>query len=94
MRLYPSLCPHVFVRPGCVCVCVFGRAMAKHAGPRLPSVVECLCPCLNNIYECQRVTVTAFFSEVTQPAHSPCLWVETQSNTGLRFPMHAMLAFI
>lgn len=40
------------------------RAMAKHAGPRLPAIVECLCPSLNNIYECQRITVTAFFSEV------------------------------
>ncbi|KAM9723202.1 maestro heat-like repeat-containing protein family member 1 isoform 1-T1 [Menidia menidia] len=40
------------------------RAMAKHAGPRLPAIVECLCPSLNNIYECQRVTVTAFFSEL------------------------------
>lgn len=39
--------------------------MSKHAGPRLPAIVECLCPSLNNIYECQRVTVTAFFSEVT-----------------------------
>ncbi|XP_062320743.1 maestro heat-like repeat-containing protein family member 1 isoform X1 [Osmerus eperlanus] len=45
-------------------VTMLSRAMAKHAGPRLPSVVECLCPCLNNIYECQRVTVTAFFSEL------------------------------
>lgn len=40
------------------------RAVAKHAGPRLPAMVECLCPSLNNIYECQRITVTAFFSEV------------------------------
>lgn len=40
------------------------RAMSKHAGPRLPAIVECLCPSLNNIYECQRITVTAFFSEV------------------------------
>ncbi|CAG6015929.1 unnamed protein product [Menidia menidia] len=40
------------------------RAMAKHAGPRLPAIVEYLCPSLNNIYECQRVTVTAFFSEL------------------------------
>lgn len=39
--------------------------MSKHAGPRLPAIVECLCPSLNNIYECQRITVTAFFSEVT-----------------------------
>uniref|UniRef100_A0A8C1M4M6 Maestro heat-like repeat-containing protein family member 1 n=1 Tax=Cyprinus carpio TaxID=7962 RepID=A0A8C1M4M6_CYPCA len=39
-------------------------AMAKHAGPRLPAIVENLCPSLCNIYECQRVTVTAFFSEL------------------------------
>lgn len=47
------------------CVGHIHRAMSKHAGPRLPAIVECLCPSLNNIYECQRVTVTAFFSEVT-----------------------------
>lgn len=41
--------------------------MSKHAGPRLPAIVECLCPSLNNIYECQRITVTTFFSEVTVP---------------------------
>lgn len=46
------------------CKCFVCRAMSKHAGPRLPAIVECLCPSLNNIYECQRVTVTAFFSEV------------------------------
>uniref|UniRef100_A0A671QI30 Maestro heat-like repeat-containing protein family member 1 n=1 Tax=Sinocyclocheilus anshuiensis TaxID=1608454 RepID=A0A671QI30_9TELE len=40
------------------------RAMAKHAGPRLPAIVESLCPSLCNIYECQRITVTAFFSEL------------------------------
>uniref|UniRef100_A0A3B3QI32 Maestro heat like repeat family member 1 n=1 Tax=Paramormyrops kingsleyae TaxID=1676925 RepID=A0A3B3QI32_9TELE len=45
-------------------VTMLARAMAKHAGPRLPAIVENLCPCLNNIYECQRVTVTAFFSEL------------------------------
>uniref|UniRef100_A0AAQ5XCZ0 Maestro heat-like repeat family member 1 n=1 Tax=Amphiprion ocellaris TaxID=80972 RepID=A0AAQ5XCZ0_AMPOC len=45
-------------------VTLLARAMAKHAGPRLPAIVECLCPSLNNIYECQRVTVTAFFSEL------------------------------
>uniref|UniRef100_A0A8C2DLW9 Maestro heat-like repeat family member 1 n=1 Tax=Cyprinus carpio TaxID=7962 RepID=A0A8C2DLW9_CYPCA len=39
-------------------------AMAKHAGPRLPAIVESLCPSLCNIYECQRITVTAFFSEL------------------------------
>ncbi|XP_039973660.1 maestro heat-like repeat-containing protein family member 1 isoform X1 [Xiphias gladius] len=45
-------------------VTLLARAMAKHAGPRLPAIVECLCPTLNNIYECQRITVTAFFSEL------------------------------
>ncbi|XP_053289528.1 maestro heat-like repeat-containing protein family member 1 [Pleuronectes platessa] len=45
-------------------ITLLARAMAKHAGPRLPSIVECLCPSLNNIYECQRITVTAFFSEL------------------------------
>ncbi|KAL4616905.1 maestro heat-like repeat-containing protein family member 1 isoform X1 [Arapaima gigas] len=45
-------------------VTLLARAMAKHAGPRLPAIVENLCPCLNNIYEFQRITVTAFFSEL------------------------------
>uniref|UniRef100_A0A3Q3N7I0 Maestro heat-like repeat family member 1 n=1 Tax=Mastacembelus armatus TaxID=205130 RepID=A0A3Q3N7I0_9TELE len=45
-------------------VTLLARAMAKHAGPRLPAIVECLCPSLNNIYESQRITVTAFFSEL------------------------------
>uniref|UniRef100_A0A673MUW1 Maestro heat-like repeat-containing protein family member 1 n=1 Tax=Sinocyclocheilus rhinocerous TaxID=307959 RepID=A0A673MUW1_9TELE len=45
-------------------VTLLSRAMAKHAGPRLPSIVESLCPSLCNIYECQRITVTAFFSEL------------------------------
>ncbi|XP_072316120.1 maestro heat-like repeat-containing protein family member 1 isoform X2 [Eucyclogobius newberryi] len=45
-------------------VTLLARAVAKHAGPRLPAIVECLCPSLNNIYECQRITVTAFFSEL------------------------------
>ncbi|XP_055780684.1 maestro heat-like repeat-containing protein family member 1 isoform X1 [Salvelinus fontinalis] len=45
-------------------VTLLARAMARHAGPRLPAIVECLCPCLNNIYECQRVTITTFFSEL------------------------------
>ncbi|KAM6910364.1 maestro heat-like repeat-containing protein family member 1 isoform 1-T1 [Xenentodon cancila] len=45
-------------------VTLLAKAMAKHAGPRLPAIVECLCPSLNNIYECQRITVTAFFSEL------------------------------
>uniref|UniRef100_A0A3Q3WCT8 Uncharacterized protein n=1 Tax=Mola mola TaxID=94237 RepID=A0A3Q3WCT8_MOLML len=45
-------------------VTLLARAMSKHAGPRLPAIVECLCPSLGNIYECQRITVTAFFSEL------------------------------
>ncbi|XP_061572342.1 maestro heat-like repeat-containing protein family member 1 [Cololabis saira] len=45
-------------------VTILAKAMAKHAGPRLPAIVECLCPSLSNIYECQRITVTAFFSEL------------------------------
>ncbi|XP_058503898.1 maestro heat-like repeat-containing protein family member 1 isoform X2 [Solea solea] len=45
-------------------ITLLARAMAKHAGPRLPAILECLCPSLNNIYECQRITVTAFFSEL------------------------------
>ncbi|XP_006635903.2 maestro heat-like repeat-containing protein family member 1 isoform X1 [Lepisosteus oculatus] len=45
-------------------VTLLARAMAKHAGPRLPGIVENLCPSLSNIYECQRVTITAFFSEL------------------------------
>uniref|UniRef100_A0A3P9LCQ6 Maestro heat-like repeat family member 1 n=1 Tax=Oryzias latipes TaxID=8090 RepID=A0A3P9LCQ6_ORYLA len=45
-------------------VTLLAKAMAKHAGPRLPAIIECLCPFLNNIYECQRITVTAFFSEL------------------------------
>lgn len=45
-------------------VTLLSRAMAKHAGPRLPAIVENLCPSLSNIYECQRITVTAFFSEL------------------------------
>uniref|UniRef100_H2RSI7 Maestro heat-like repeat family member 1 n=1 Tax=Takifugu rubripes TaxID=31033 RepID=H2RSI7_TAKRU len=46
------------------CAYCIRRAMSKHAGPRLPAIVECLCPSLNSIYESQRTTVTAFFSEL------------------------------
>ncbi|KAF4088237.1 hypothetical protein AMELA_G00080220 [Ameiurus melas] len=45
-------------------VTLLSKAMAKHAGPRIPAIVESLCPSLSNIYECQRITVTAFFSEL------------------------------
>ncbi|XP_038615875.1 maestro heat-like repeat-containing protein family member 1 isoform X1 [Tachyglossus aculeatus] len=40
------------------------RAMAKHAGPRLPMVVKTLAPILNSVFEIQRVTATAFFAEL------------------------------
>ncbi|GAA6103654.1 maestro heat-like repeat-containing protein family member 1 isoform X1 [Tachysurus ichikawai] len=45
-------------------VTLLSRAMAKHAGPRIPAIVESMCPLISNIYECQRITVTAFFSEL------------------------------
>lgn len=61
---YSSLQSMKAVNKAC---CRTRRAMSKHAGPRLPAIVECLCPSLNNIYECQRITVTAFFSEVGMP---------------------------
>ncbi|KAG9355408.1 hypothetical protein JZ751_000246 [Albula glossodonta] len=35
-----------------------------HAGLRLPVIVDNLYSSLSNIYECQRITVTAFFSEL------------------------------
>lgn len=45
-------------------ITLLARSMAKHAGPRLPAIVESLCPSMNNIYECQRITITAFFAEL------------------------------
>lgn len=45
----------------------FSRAMAKHAGPKLPLVVKMLSPMLNSIYDSQRLTTTAFFAEVSLP---------------------------
>ncbi|XP_028837282.1 maestro heat-like repeat-containing protein family member 1 isoform X2 [Denticeps clupeoides] len=45
-------------------VTLLSRAMAKLSGPRLPAIVENLSPCLNSTYECQRTTITAFFSEL------------------------------
>ncbi|KAJ8334098.1 hypothetical protein SKAU_G00397370 [Synaphobranchus kaupii] len=45
-------------------VTLLARHMAKHAGQHLPAIVENLYPNLSNIYECQRITVTAFFSEL------------------------------
>ncbi|XP_030638186.1 LOW QUALITY PROTEIN: maestro heat-like repeat-containing protein family member 1 [Chanos chanos] len=45
-------------------VTLLSRAMAKHAGPKLPSILENLSPSLNNIYECQRITIIAFLSEL------------------------------
>ncbi|XP_035284058.1 maestro heat-like repeat-containing protein family member 1 [Anguilla anguilla] len=45
-------------------VTLLARHMAKHAGQHLPAIVDNLHPNLSNIYECQRITVTAFFSEL------------------------------
>ncbi|KAI1901590.1 hypothetical protein AGOR_G00035970 [Albula goreensis] len=45
-------------------VTLLARAMAMHAGLRLPVIVDNLYSSLSNIYECQRITVTAFFSEL------------------------------
>ncbi|NXP10221.1 MROH1 protein, partial [Thinocorus orbignyianus] len=41
-----------------------GRAMARHAGPRLPLIVKNLVPTLGSVFDSQRVTTTAFFAEL------------------------------
>ncbi|NXS63628.1 MROH1 protein, partial [Brachypteracias leptosomus] len=45
------------------CPCV-GRAMARHAGPRLPLIVKNLLPALSSVFDSQRVTTTAFLAEL------------------------------
>ncbi|XP_053100905.1 maestro heat-like repeat-containing protein family member 1 isoform X2 [Hemicordylus capensis] len=45
-------------------VALLARAMAQHAGPRLPPIVKSLAPMFNSIYDSQRVTTTAFFAEL------------------------------
>ncbi|KAM6454656.1 maestro heat-like repeat-containing protein family member 1 isoform 3-T3 [Liasis olivaceus] len=45
-------------------VAFLSRAMAKHAGPKLPLIVKMLSPMLNSIYDSQRLTTTAFFAEL------------------------------
>ncbi|KFO98921.1 Maestro heat-like repeat-containing protein family member 1, partial [Calypte anna] len=45
-------------------IAVLAGAMARHAGPRLPLVVKNLIPTLNSVFDSQRVTTTAFFSEL------------------------------
>ncbi|XP_007954301.1 maestro heat-like repeat-containing protein family member 1 [Orycteropus afer afer] len=40
------------------------RAMAKHAGPRLPLVMKALVSTHSSVYEIQRVTSTAFLAEL------------------------------
>uniref|UniRef100_A0A8C8RI83 Maestro heat like repeat family member 1 n=1 Tax=Pelusios castaneus TaxID=367368 RepID=A0A8C8RI83_9SAUR len=45
-------------------IALLARAMAKHAGPKLPLIVKSLCPMLNSVYDSQRVTTTAFFAEL------------------------------
>uniref|UniRef100_A0A8C7X9J8 Maestro heat-like repeat family member 1 n=1 Tax=Oryzias sinensis TaxID=183150 RepID=A0A8C7X9J8_9TELE len=64
LAVKPQIQSCTFISVNFDCCCSVCRAMAKHAGPRLPAIIECLCPFLNNIYECQRITVTAFFSEL------------------------------
>ncbi|NXJ85654.1 MROH1 protein, partial [Trogon melanurus] len=41
-----------------------GRAMARHAGPRLPLIVKNLIPTLSSVFDSQRITTTAFFAEL------------------------------
>ncbi|XP_027766040.1 maestro heat-like repeat-containing protein family member 1 [Empidonax traillii] len=45
-------------------VALLARAMARHAGPRLPLVVKNLTPALSSAFDSQRVTATAFFAEL------------------------------
>ncbi|XP_051630430.1 maestro heat-like repeat-containing protein family member 1, partial [Manacus candei] len=45
-------------------VALLARAMARHAGPRLPPVVKTLLPALGSAFDSQRVTTTAFFAEL------------------------------
>ncbi|XP_032556854.1 maestro heat-like repeat-containing protein family member 1 [Chiroxiphia lanceolata] len=45
-------------------VALLARAMARHAGPRLPLVVKTLLPALGSAFDSQRVTTTAFFAEL------------------------------
>ncbi|XP_062822975.1 maestro heat-like repeat-containing protein family member 1 isoform X2 [Anolis carolinensis] len=45
-------------------VALLASAMAKHAGPKLPSIVKHLSPMFNSLYDSQRLTTTAFFAEL------------------------------
>ncbi|XP_072562213.1 maestro heat-like repeat-containing protein family member 1 isoform X3 [Paramormyrops kingsleyae] len=45
-------------------IALLANAMATHAGPRLPAIIQHLYPTLTSIYECQRTTATAFLSEL------------------------------
>uniref|UniRef100_A0A8C0GFS3 Maestro heat like repeat family member 1 n=1 Tax=Chelonoidis abingdonii TaxID=106734 RepID=A0A8C0GFS3_CHEAB len=45
-------------------IALLARAMAKHAGPKLPLIVKNLFPMLNSMYDSQRITTTAFFAEL------------------------------
>ncbi|XP_038244380.1 maestro heat-like repeat-containing protein family member 1 isoform X4 [Dermochelys coriacea] len=45
-------------------IMLLARAMAKHAGPKLPLIVKNLFPMLNSVYDLQRITTTAFFAEL------------------------------
>uniref|UniRef100_A0A8C4UPN4 Maestro heat like repeat family member 1 n=1 Tax=Falco tinnunculus TaxID=100819 RepID=A0A8C4UPN4_FALTI len=45
-------------------IAVLARAMARHAGPRLPLIVKNLIPTLSSVFDSQRITTTAFFAEL------------------------------
>ncbi|XP_044309235.1 maestro heat-like repeat-containing protein family member 1 isoform X2 [Varanus komodoensis] len=45
-------------------VALLARALARHAGPKLPPVVRNLAPMLSSIYDSQRLTTTAFLAEL------------------------------
>ncbi|NWW82063.1 MROH1 protein, partial [Climacteris rufus] len=40
------------------------RAMARLCGPRLPRIIRSLIPALGSVFQCQRVTSTAFLAEL------------------------------
>ncbi|KAM5124868.1 LOW QUALITY PROTEIN: maestro heat-like repeat-containing protein family member 1, partial [Mantella aurantiaca] len=49
-----------------------GRAMVRHAAPRLPVIIKNLQSALSNVYDCQRITATAFLAQVSTRSSSPC----------------------
>ncbi|XP_023773672.1 maestro heat-like repeat-containing protein family member 1 [Cyanistes caeruleus] len=45
-------------------IALLAGAMARLMGPRLPPIVRSLIPILGSVFECQRVTGTAFLAEL------------------------------